>query len=327
MEWTTLRSLALALALLSCTGPQGPAGADGTSDPGKWVLVGNPSNGLYPGAIIRGVSGTYLLATPALGISRSSDNGVTWAPTGFPDTHSVRALTVSGGEIYAGACPFEDVPDESCGIYVSSDNGASFTPTGFRGTTEIRSIAVEGDTILAGQSPGLSRSSDHGATFTPIDLPINSQPVTAVAVSGSTILAAVSGYGIYLSSDSGQTWKQPLSEEVLGTAAISVGQANILAACGSGLYRSSDNGATWTRIFAGKVVTLSTIGQSIFVGTASDAMAGAGGVACSLDNGATWTQAGEGLSGVTCNSVVTANDYLFATDSWGNVWRLPLAVL
>jgi hypothetical protein len=326
MKCTTLRNLALALALASCTGSQGPAGTDGTSGSDKWVLVGNPSNGDYPGAMIRGWSGNYLFATPALGISRSSDNGVTWAPTGFPGTHWVRALTVSGGKIYAGGCPFQAGADESCGIYVSSDNGTSFTPTGFRGTSEIRSIVVSGDSIFAGLAPGLSRSSDNGATWTPIALPSDSPVTHAVAVSGGSIFAGGAD-GMYLSSDNGQTWKPLLAEECLTTTAITVSPPNILAACVTGLYRSSDNGATWSRIFAGKVVTLSTIGQSIFVGMALDPMAGAGGVACSRDNGATWTQAGEGLSGVACNSVVVANDYLFATDVWGNVWRLPLAAL
>lgn len=326
MNWTTLRNLALALALVSCTESQGPAGTDGTSDAGKWVLVGNPSSSRYPGAMIRGISGNYLFATPALGISRSSDNGATWAPTGFPDTHTVRALAVSGDKIYAGGCPFEAVADPSCGIYVSSDNGASFTPTGFRGTSEIRSLAVSGDQIFAGLAPGFSRSSDHGATWTSISLPTDSPATYAVAVSGGSILAGGAD-GLYLSSDNGQTWKHPLAEECFTTTAIAVDQANILAACVTGLYRSSDNGATWTRIFAGKVVTLSTVGQSIFVGMALDAMAGAGGVACSLDNGTTWTQAGEGLSGITCSSVLAANDYLFATDFWGNVWRLPLPAL
>jgi hypothetical protein len=326
MRCTTLRSLALALALASCTGSEGPAGTDGTSGAGKWVLVGNPSNGDYPGAIIRGVSGNYLLATSAFGISRSSDNGATWAPTGFPDTHFVRALTVSGGKIYAGGCPVKATADESCGIYVSSDNGASFAPTGFRGTSEIRGLAVYGDQILAGLAPGLARSTDHGATWTPMELPTDSPVTNAVATSGSTILAGGAD-GMYLSSDNGQTWKHPLAEQCFTTTAIAVVQANILAACISGLYRSSDNGATWTRIFAGKVVTFSTVGQSICVGMALEAMAGAGGVACSLDNGATWTQAGEGLPGITCSSVLAANDYLFATDYWGNVWRLPLSAL
>jgi photosystem II stability/assembly factor-like uncharacterized protein len=334
MKWTALRGFVFALALVSCTGPtgpQGPAGTNGTSgtsDPRKWILVGNPSNSAQPGAIIWGASGNYLLATPALGISRSSDNGATWAPTEFPDSFQVRALTVSNGKIFAGGCPFKTGAGESCGIYVSSDSGATWKPTGFQGTSEIRSIAVDGDSILAGQSPGFSRSSDNGATWSPIDLPDSAQAaVTAIAVSGSTILAAVSGYGIYGSSDNGKTWKQPLSQECFTTAAISVSAAKVMAACGSGVYRSSDSGATWTRIFAGRVVAVGTIGQSIFVGMALDVAAGAGGVAYSLDDGATWAQAGEGLSGVACSSVVAANDFLFATDFWANIWRLPLSAL
>lgn len=327
MKWLAFHCLGL--ALLSCAGPagpQGPAGTNGTtSGSAKWVLIGNASNGPSVWARIQGASGNYLLATPTVGITRSSDNGATWTPSGFPDTLRSPVLAVGDSKIVAGSYSLSS-PSTAYGIYVSSDSGATWTSTAFReSSTDLISIAVSGANIFAGTGAGITRSTDNGATWTSVGFS-GSAPIRALAVSGTNLLAGAYD-GMYVSSDNGTTWTRKGFKEGAVVGPIFASGAIVLAASEDGVHRSSDSGTTWTRILVGNAYSLALGGDRIFVGMSAGKPDTTGGVLYSTDNGATWTQAGEGLNGLRCGSVIAHNGYLLATDDYGNVWRLPLSAL
>jgi photosystem II stability/assembly factor-like uncharacterized protein len=297
----------------------------------QWVLVGSLrafTNTFF-------VQGSTLFAGTSSGAYRSLDNGVSWAAanTGFPANPNVSAFAANGNFLFAG----------NGSVYRSTDNGASWTAA-FTGISDsvfyVSAFAVSGNNTFvafkysnSGSSGGgIYHSIDNGTSWTAVNTGLPDYPtVSALAVQGNNIFAGTRS-GVYRSLDNGAFWDSvnvglPNNPDV--TALIAKG--NILFAginqTDRNVYRSSDNGTIWTPTalvgrggtgFADGTITLVVSGDSLFAGDPYI------GVLCSGDNGVSWKFAGSGLDGTIYRALCITDRYLFTTDYFSHVWRLPL---
>jgi len=133
------------------------------------------------------------------------------------------------------------------------------------------------------------------------------------------VLYATTQNGLYVSSDSGNTWQQRTPNHIAKEAfAFDPLNANrVLAGMGTALWLSMDHAATWTQIgtFSGVVlsVLVSPSDESIFVGL--QFASNFSGIYRSADNGTTWTPIQFGPSFPGLNTTAS-----LAEDSTGGLW-------
>lgn len=118
---------------------------------------------------------TIYAGTPAGGLWRSTDNGLSWSAL-FADLPS---LGVSGiaihpvnGTIYVATGDGDGTDTYSMGVIKSTDNGATWTPTGLdwltaqvRTTSTLRMHPTDPQTLFCATSHGLWKTSDGGAVW------------------------------------------------------------------------------------------------------------------------------------------------------------------
>src|ERR1035437_9798478 len=125
-----------------------------------------------------------------------------WQPTNGPYGASIRALAVSGTNLFAGGS----------GLFRSTDDGTSWTAenTGLMGY--VFSLAVSGTNLFAGTGNGVFLSTNNGTSWTPSSsgLPPLNPYVPALVVSGTNLFAGFGNFGgtgeIFRSTDSGTSW-------------------------------------------------------------------------------------------------------------------------
>ncbi len=170
-------------------------------------------NGPYSGAIqllTVDPSGNVFAAT-SVGMYRSTDKGGSWQALGFSLEFGADALGVdSSGNVYAG--------NITEGLYESSDKGTSWFRTNLNGEAF---AAISGNRICAGGWTTVSISDDNGKTWFSSQVPSDYRvPVLSIAEDNTgNVYAGLEAYpasqisparggGIYISSDSGKTWKR-----------------------------------------------------------------------------------------------------------------------
>lgn len=184
-----------------------------------------------------------LVAAAATGIYRSSDKGQTWQPlmngvtatavndlvefgemvfaateNGVYSTAKgdarwqrlpagpdrwVRSIGKHNGAIYAGM--------NYGGIQRTTDNGASWVPLsgGFPEEKQVSQLVSDGRKLYAVTWGGLFVTADDGETWQNIPIGEEASTVmTALIVNGDTLWAAISGEGIFTSTDAGARWKR-----------------------------------------------------------------------------------------------------------------------
>jgi photosystem II stability/assembly factor-like uncharacterized protein len=172
------------------------------------------------------------------GIFRSSDSGVMWtnASHGMADS-GVFALVSVGTKLFAGT--YEGF------TYQSTDSGQNWNEIShFFSEGEIGSFDALGSTLFAGTRQGLFfRSIDLGVTWDTSVTAINNY-VTAVWVDGNLIFAgtlsdSLNSEQLYVSTDTGNTWKQFGSAFDIGTiVALAVVDSNFfIGTNGAGVWR------------------------------------------------------------------------------------------
>lgn len=164
---------------------------------------------------------TYYIGTPAGGIWRSTNAGTTW--TSLSD--GIPVIGVSGivvnpansNQIYILTGDGDGGHTGSMGVLVSNNGGSTWQRTGlvFDPTLFIRGYKL------------------------------------MMHPSNSSILFAITGNGIYRTSDAGVTWIN-VSSGYYYDCEFKPGDPNIMYASRStSLYRSTNNGVSWTQITAG----------------------------------------------------------------------------
>ena len=267
------------------------------------------------------VPGYLLVATFGQGVWRSPDGGQTWLPSNNYSNLFIQDIDANDDYIFAGA--------SSEGIYRSSDNGQNWTQ--LFGNVSVMSLAVttnkifvseynytyystdngntwdyvnsltgaapwsyfiSGDTIIIGGVNKIYRSTNEGASFTPMNLgfPYTITNVYAITMAGSNLYAATSYYGVIKSTDFGNNWST--STYGMGpknTRGITYNGSTLIAGTNySGLYRSTDLGTNWNKSNNG-LPAASTIASMVI----SDNVVFAGtrdGVYKTTDNGISWSK-------------------------------------
>jgi photosystem II stability/assembly factor-like uncharacterized protein len=254
-----------------------------------------------------------LFAGTGFGVFRSTDSGANWTSVDNGLTNpNVNALTVSGTNLIAGTMG---------GVFRTSDYGTSWTQVS-SGLTNVvvDAFAVSGQNLFAGGDSGAVYSStDNGTNWRKVSNRVgNSSFVsallgyTASGGTGSTRLFAGTDIGIFVSVDSGTTWRITGATGNL-ISALAVDGTNLFASSGGGVLRSTNDGSDWTPVingldFLGLVHSLTVSGSNVFAGTWG------GGVFLSTDSGNHWTGKNDGLrtNNIWINSLVVSGTHLFA---------------
>ena len=173
------------------------------------------------------------------------------------------------------------------------------------------------NTVYAGAaSGGLWRTTDAGASWTPLtdDLPTLAVGGVGVSVNDSNILVigtgeatpnvqAVGGVGILRSTDAGASWDTTnVSYLVSGNSGFHFVEVNpvngtMLAGENNGLWRSTDDGATWEHVRTNgsyyDAVWVPGSSTTVFAVRGNSGNSGSN-VKISTDDGVTWAKAGTG---------------------------------
>jgi autotransporter-associated beta strand protein len=294
---------------------QGPAPSFGPID--AVHSADAPPNGSVAGAVGPVVAdpldaNTFFVGTVNGGIWKTTNGGTTWTPLtdkqaslsiaslSFDPTDPTRrtliagtGLTSNGTVCSSPACFFSGSGGLRNGLLYSQDGGNTWASLAEGANASVVGVAARGSVIVAGtfeisllggdkNAGALFRSTDRGATFTPIsggvgtglpDGPVSSivgdpnnpnrlyAAVTAPAPNAAGNLSTA----IFVSNDTGATWTQVFgaaqsggtiqgaSQTVIKIAtgpggAIAAGVVNLATGTVTGLFWSGNSGATWTQL-------------------------------------------------------------------------------
>jgi len=116
--------------------------------------------------------------------------------------------------------------------------------------------------------------------------------ITCFAFSGNNIYAGTGGYGLFLSTNNGNSWVMMHNGLSINTdaSALAINDTSIFAATDNGIFFSSNKGASWKALDSSTVgiTALAINDTSIFAGTTV-------GVYYTSNNGASWAAIDTGL--------------------------------
>jgi photosystem II stability/assembly factor-like uncharacterized protein len=176
---------------------------------------------------------------------------------------------------------------------------------------EVNTIASAGDKVfMATDVAGLFVSHDFGFTWNSV---VNQPPgygFTDILVKDEIIYLA--GYGLYLSSDYGSSWKKADARYFTGLATN--GHTVFAASLYEGLFSSHDQGVSWQEVdFPYKdnpIHCIAAIDSIVAVGTHYD------GLYISKDNGNTW-ETNKNLGGLSVQSIALKGKTIFIATGCG----------
>jgi hypothetical protein len=195
-------------------------------------------------------------------IHYSHDGGETWTESASSVNTSWYSLATSsdGTRVVAGSAPIG-------GVYVSADSGVTWTQVHNNMQPFALSMSADGMTILAGviSSDALYRSTDFGATWTLLrSLP--DAWGNAISANGQVIIAGGNGTRIHKSVDGGVTWTEHGPTGGWQSMRMSRDTTRMVASGSMGVYVSTDSGDTWTKSAAfstGSYVGMSDDGMTL----------------------------------------------------------------
>ncbi len=220
------------------------------------------------------------------GVWKSSDAGSTWTHVGLEDSRHIARIVIdphnpdlvlvaAQGHVYG--------PNEQRGVFRSTDGGGTWTKVLYKdavsGAIELAADPDNPSTVFAalwqvqrqpwhlesgGPGSGLYKSTDEGATWTPVTG--HGLPETVLGKIGISVAAGTGGKrvyalveaahgGLFRSDDGGTTWTQTSDSHPLYTRAwyftkVFAHPANpdVVYVVGNALWRSSDGGRTFTKV-------------------------------------------------------------------------------
>jgi len=140
--------------------------------------------------------------------------------------------------------------------------------------------------------------------------------VQTFCVSGTKVFAGTFGGGVFLSADSGRSWKAVnagLTNTLVGSLVVS--GSNLFAGTDNGVFISTNDGTSWTAVVSGLtstiVLSLAASSTNLFAGTYF------GGVFLSTNHGTSWTAARTGLTNLHVQALAVSGALLFAGTKGG----------
>ena len=246
----------------------------------QWIEANGP---VYKKIHALAAIDTTLFAETDSGVFYTSDKGLSWAQGGLKNVE-VSSLAVMDTDLFAAT---------DSGVMITTNNGTSWTKlegiwsdllwangtnlfaTGYngvyrstdRGTNwaffnnglsnySINDLAAIGTNIFAATENGVCRSTDSGENWVPVNriVPMDTfLSVSVLATQGTNLFAGTYGYGIFLSTDSGNTWSAT-SNEVQSSFiyALHAFGSTVFAGTGSSyIFQSTDTGKSWADVSIG----------------------------------------------------------------------------
>jgi hypothetical protein len=228
---------------------------------GVWDSISPQKNGYRVENIL--VSDTELIITVFTdGIYRSTDDGLHWDKLNLGLTaFKFNSLTRINGAIFAAS--------QSGGVYRSLDNGKTWQTAnvGLAGDNLFAQTIIEHNgKIYLGTIRSTFRSSDMGDTWTKLPgLPSEAGP-QKLGVSGSTLFANFGSFGIFRSTNDGDTWTIVSSENLKYLNLYGFASHNGYVFVGSqrqGVFRSAVTDTVWENMSVG-ITSVTPVGLRIF---------------------------------------------------------------
>lgn len=221
-----------------------------SEDSGKtWQFISAGSPAPIISALAASDAANLYAGTGEDGVFVSRDGGLNWARWNFGllDWHifSLASLRGPNGEITI-------LSGVESGLFSSVNKGRTWREVDFpEDLGAVLSLGVSQDTdespVFAGTEQGvLFRSQDRGQSWTKIAEGIFDAEISALIVSGASVLAA-SGEHLCVSHDQGDTWKDWNSQVAFPDSILTVAAprglnsgAALLVACGGSIFRISE---------------------------------------------------------------------------------------
>ena len=153
---------------------------------------------------------------------------------------------------------------------------------------------------------------------------LGSFDVGALAINGNILYAGTQNYGIYLSTNLGNIWSQT-SLNNKSIKAIIIAGSNIYAGTilYQGVFFSSDNGYNWIQTSLNNKSI-----YSLYVNANNVFAGGVGGAFVSTNNGTTWNAKNEGFITVPyIYSFAITDNFIFGGTAVQSIWRRPVSEL
>jgi photosystem II stability/assembly factor-like uncharacterized protein len=245
-------------------------------------------------------SGTYVFSYSTAGIHKSPDNGISWLP--FQSVVPILEITdfcLSGNKVFAAAYDM---------LLVSDTVTNNWTPVTFnQNITFIFSVCLKGSTLFTGTSRGVFTSASQGASWTESNNGIIPVYIESLTVLNDTLYAGANIYGV--SEYSGSGW-QFTGLGLRNCSDIITRGTDLYTASDYGIYKSSNSGDTWTLINAitppilVAYCTRVDVADSLIIGAALQ-----NGIMRSGDYGVNWSYQATGLGGnfVSCAAISGGN--------------------
>lgn len=286
-----------------------------STDGASWTAVNTDLTSTDIKSLILVGASTLYAGTSQGGVFTSTNDGASWnaVSSGIIGT-DIYALVASssGASIFAGT--------GADGIFRTDDGGSNWHAKNVGLTaSQIRALAVDGNTIYAGGFfNGISRSEDGGDTWTDTDL--DESYVQAILLHSSSVFAGTTT-GLYLSTNSGDSWTLKETGLPGGVQALADHGSTVFAAAYDGVYRTTNDGDSWDPASTGLpaypeyVTTLALHDGKIFAGTASS------GVYVSDDDGDSWTAVNTGLGSGSIRNLSSDGTILYAASTSNGIYK------
>ncbi|HEY0781156.1 MAG TPA: hypothetical protein VGE98_01775, partial [Thermoanaerobaculia bacterium] len=200
--------------------------------------------------------------TGSLGIFKSGDRGASWTPinAGLPDAPRPNVVKIVADPATAGTLY---APTYEHGLYKSTDSGASWQPiAGGLPMDAVWDLAIDPKNPQNLYAVGFQRlpspqilknaaakSTDGGASWTPMAGALTDQYLQAIAVDPTTPSRLYAGeLAAFASSDSGANWAHIATPNAnpIGQLVVAPGSGVVYAVTTNfGFYKSLDRGASW----------------------------------------------------------------------------------
>lgn len=229
-----------------------------------------------------GVVGKTIYAGMSERLVFSVDSGESWQPAKFPsmpNEYLFSMLSVSDGELYAGAIRFRARGQGGVvgGVFqLDNERNALVQVIANQDLTGINCLEIVGTTFYIGtQRDGIYKWEKESHPWI-TNLGLEEYFITALSVNDKKIYVGTDRGEIYRSGTTGKSWKLVNSTDMAGSHISGltwVGSTLYASSWDDGVIRSVDGGDSWTPINDGlddrAVVTMAVIGPKLYVGTFS----------------------------------------------------------
>jgi photosystem II stability/assembly factor-like uncharacterized protein len=288
----------------------------------QWVLTNRPQGvnilGIYSFAVdgetVYAGSDTSTLADHGGAVFVSTNSGMDWinSSTGI-EGGEVRALTLSGDEVFAGTY--------GGGVFISTDSGANWTGVN-NGLTSlfVWTLAISDSNIFAGTyGAGVFISSDNGTNWVGVNNGLTNLNILSLVVSDTNIFAGTEE-GIFRSTDDGNNWTRiddsSINSQYGEFKCMAVTGSHIFVGSIGGLFHSPDNGTNWSNVSSGLpypwVMDIEIFNANVF------ALTNWGNISLSTDYGTSWSIINKGVIDTIISAFTVSDPYLFADAGYGN---------